>query len=193
MAKKIKKNKVKNSRSSTNGYHNRIKKVFVAEGLYSIYTFFTFGKKLFLHSSLNDEQVVEITDLEREQYQLREDMSSPTVLEVIRLKTQNRLEDWQQYFLPSMKQIYEEFWVEICLEQEKSLSEKGKEIYNFAKKLEDYLLYKNAGWIVEQPVTYNYFGTPVAYGEEDRQWIDYHMAQGNFDAALSIHLSYVKE
>lgn len=193
MGKKIKKKKVKNLKSNSNSYHNRIQSVFVAEGLFSIYTFFTLEKRLFFHSSLNGGQVVEITDLEQERYQLREDLATPMVVEVIHHKTAKQLEAWRQYFLPSMKQIHEEFWDEIWLEQETSLEEKDKEIFNFARKLEDRVLNENEGLIGEPPLTYNYFGTPVAYGEDDRQWIDYHMAQGNFNAALNIHLAYIKE
>lgn len=33
-----------------------------------------------------------------------------------------------------------------------------------------------------------FFGEPIANEETLRQWIDYHMSQGNFDAALLIHM-----
>jgi hypothetical protein len=132
-------------------------------------------------------------ELEDNQQQLREDLSIPRVLEVIHLKTQNRLRDFQQYFLPSMKDLHEEFWDEICREQEESLSEKERKMFDVAMRSEYDLLAENIGLKVEQPLTYNYFGHPIAYSEDDRQWIDYHMSQGNFDAALNIHLAYVKE
>ena len=35
------------------------------------------------------------------------------------------------------------------------------------------------------------FGINVAYGEEDRQMIDYLMANGDFDGALRIHQQYI--
>lgn len=189
MTKKSKHSKRKNQKNKNN-FHKQIKNVFVAEGFYSTYTFFTLGKKLFIYSSLNNECVFEITELEYNQQQLRENLSIPEVLEVIHRKTQNQLRDFQQYFLPSMKDIHEEFWDEICHDQEESLSEKGKKMLDIAVGSENDLLGENGELIVEQPLTYNYFGVPVAYGENDRQWIDYHMSQGNFEEALNIHRAY---
>ncbi|UOQ92150.1 hypothetical protein MUO14_16860 [Halobacillus shinanisalinarum] len=193
MAKKSKKSKCKNQKNKTNNYHKQIKNVFVAEGLYSTYTFFTFGKKLFIHSSLNNEQVFEIAEFEHNQQQLREDLSIPMILEVIQLKMQNQLRDCQQYLLPSMKELHEELWEEICRDQEESLSEKEQKMFDVAVRSENDLLDESVELMEEQPLTYNYFGDSVAYSEDDRQWIDYHMSQGNFDAALNIHMAYVKE
>ncbi|TFJ90681.1 hypothetical protein [Lentibacillus salicampi] len=115
------------------------------------------------------------------------------VLEVIHLKTQNLLRDFQQYFLPSMKELHEDFWGEICHDQEESLSEKEKKMFDVAVSSENDLLGEDIELIVEQPLTYNYFGDPVAYSEDDRQWIDYDKSQGNFEAALNIHRAYLKE
>lgn len=195
MVKKKKKTKFKNKNKNniTNQYHKHIKNVFVAEGMYSTYTFFTLGKKVFIHSSLNTEQVHELVKLEENQQQLREDLSIPTVIEVIHLKTQNRLRDFQQYFLPSMKEVHEEFWDEICREQEESLSEKERKMLDVAVRSEQDMLDGKIELKVKQPLTYNYFGDPIAYSEDDRQWIDYHMSQGNFDEALNIHMTYVKD
>ncbi|WP_077324801.1 hypothetical protein [Virgibacillus siamensis] len=192
MTKKSKHSKRENQKNKNN-FHKQIKNVFVAEGFYSTYTFFTLGKKLFIYSSLNNEHVFEITELQHNQQQLREDLSIPEVLEVIHRKTQNQLRDFQQYFLPSMKVLHEEFWDEICHDQEESLSEEEKKIFDVALRSENDLLDGNGELIVEQPLTYNYFGDPVAYSEDDRQWIDYHMSQGNFEAALNIHRAYLKE
>ncbi|TFJ90680.1 hypothetical protein [Lentibacillus salicampi] len=50
MAKKCKKSKMQKSKNNMNSFHKRIKNVFVAEGLYSTYTFFTLGKNFsFIH------------------------------------------------------------------------------------------------------------------------------------------------
>lgn len=131
--------------------------------------------------------------MEHNQPQLREDLSIPEVLEVIHRKTQTHLRDFQQYFLPNTKVLHEEFWDEICHDQEESLSEKEKYMLDVAMKSENNLLDENGELISEQPPTYNYFGDPVAYSEDDRQWNDYHMSQGNFEAALNIHRAYLKE
>jgi hypothetical protein len=143
MAKKNNKNKFKNQKNNTNKYHKHIKNVFVTEGMYSTYTFFTLGKKLFIYSSQNKEQVFEIVDLVANKQQLREDLSRPMALEVIQLKTQNRLRDFQQYFLPSMEEIHEDFWDEICREQEESLSEKKRKMFDIAVRSENDLLHEN--------------------------------------------------
>ncbi|MFZ3579937.1 hypothetical protein [Virgibacillus sp. DJP39] len=179
-------------KKKTNPYHRQLKNVLVVEGMYSTHTFFTLGKKLFIYSS-NIEKVYEIVDINTNQQQFREDLSSPMALEVIQLKTQNRLKDFQQFFLPSMKEIHEDFWDEISREQRETLSDIEKKMLDIANKSEnDFLeiLNKNPE---EQALTYNYFGELVAYEENDRQWIDYYMSQGDFDAAFSIHLAYVKE
>ncbi|MFD1363415.1 hypothetical protein [Lentibacillus salinarum] len=131
--------------------------------------------------------------MEHNQQQLREDLSIPVILEAIHLKTQNQLRDYQQYFLPSIKVLHEEFWDEICHDQEESISEKEQKMFDIAVRSENDLLDEDAELIVEQPVTFNYFGEPVAYSEDDRQWIDYHMAQGDFEAALNIHRVYIKK
>jgi len=193
MAKKNKKNKFQIQKKIKNKYHNHIKNLFVTEGLHSTFTFFTLGKKLFIYSSLNNEQVFEIIELEDNQQLLREDLSIPEVLEAIHFKTQHRLRDFEQYFLPTMKEVHEEFWDELCREQEESFSEKERQMFDIAINSENDLLDENIEFIVEQPLTYNYFGDPIAYSEDDRQWIDYHMSQGNFDAAFNIHMAYIKE
>jgi hypothetical protein len=46
---------------------------------------------------------------------------------------------------------------------------------------------------VNEKPKYDYFGEPIAYGEQDRQWIDYLISQGDFDAAYKIHEAYIKE
>ena len=46
-------------------------------------------------------------------------------------------------------------------------------------------------FIDEKGPYYNYFGINVAYGEEDRQMIEYLMASGDFDGALWIHQQYI--
>ena len=191
MTKKSKHSK-RNTKNKMNIFYKQIKNVVVAEGYYSTYTFFTLGKKLFMYSSHYNEHVFEIAELEQNHQQLREDLSIPEVLEVIHQKTQAHLRDFQQYFLPNTEAIHEEFWDEICRDQEESLSEKGKYMLEFAMKSENKLLDENGELLFEPPSTYNYFGDPVAYDEDDRQWMDYHMSQGNFEAALKIHEAYVK-
>jgi hypothetical protein len=88
--------------------------------------------------------------LEENQLQLREDLSIPTVLEVIHLKTQNRVRGFEQYFLQSMKELHEEFWDEICREQEESLTEKERKMFDVAVKSEHDLLVENIELKVEQ-------------------------------------------
>lgn len=154
------KSKPNKKKYKPNPYHKSIKNVFVVEGVCSTYTFFTIGKKQLISSSFEQEQVFEILDLETKQVQLREDLSVPKVLEVIQLKTQNRLRGNEQYLLPNMEDSYEEFWDEICEEQENSLDDEKRKMVNIAMISEHFLeleYEKNKELLKNQSVNYDFF------------------------------------
>ncbi len=171
-----------------NPYMKQIKDLFIVSGYYVTYTFFKIGNKRYIHCSRDGEQVFLIIDLEKKEIEFSETFSKLEVVEALEVKRSSKLSNNEHYQVPLNEDDFDEFYEE----QDRNLSQEEYWMVQMSLLSENSL--ERFGVPEEShEFMYDYFGEPIAYGETDRQWIDYHMSQGNFDAAYEIHRAYIKE
>jgi hypothetical protein len=189
-----KNNKNKNkSYQNSNPYFKRIKDLFIVSGCYATtYTFFKIGSQRYIHASYDEDQVFRILDLEQKKVEYSGDFSNPEVIQALEVKISSKIANGDHYQVPLNDDDYTEF-EEFYEEQEEGLSQEEYWMVQMALLSENSIerLDIPSADLNENP-KYDYFGEPIAYGESDRQWIDYHMSKGNFEAAYEIHKAYIK-
>ena len=176
---------------SKNPYTQKIKVQIVVKWEQTIIMYFTYGSELYCFYELNNKPII----LQFNNLELQEDlMKKYSFMQSVRNKLEGRLMEIYDLDDEVDEFGFFEEWYEEESKEIKEMIDKTSHVAVKAVLLhsEKYLeAESDEEFIGEEDPYYNYFGINVAYGEEDRQMIDYLMANGDFDGALRIHQQYI--
>jgi hypothetical protein len=170
----------------------QIRDLFIVTSCYATYTFFKIGKKRYIHSSYDGVQVFHILDLEKKEVEVSKTFSNSKLIQALEVKINSKLSNSEHYQMPSSAEDFNEF-AEYYEEQDEMLSKEEYLMVQLALLSDNSIERFEALEGVNEKPKYDYFGEPIAYGEHDRQLIDYLISQGDFDTAYKIHKAYIKE
>lgn len=177
--------------TSKNPYTRKIKVQIIVKWEQTIIMYFTYGSEFYCFYDLNNKPIVlKFNNLELQDELMKKNL----IIQSLRNKLEGRLIEIYDLDDEDDEFGFLEEWYEGESKDIKEMIDKTPQVAVKALLLHSEK-YSETGldkeFIGDEGPYYNYFGINVAYGEEDRQMIDYFMANGDLHGALIIHQQYI--